>query len=45
MQRRNKTIETTGNVLLVVLVVGFVLAYAADLANRTESRLAARMAR
>lgn len=45
MQRRNKTIETAGNVLLVVLVVGFVLAYAADVANRTEARLAERAAR
>jgi hypothetical protein len=42
---KSKKAELIGNILIGALVVGCVLAYAADIANRTESRLAARAER
>ncbi len=40
-----RTIETIGNIALVVLAIGTVIALGIDSANRTETRLAARMAK
>lgn len=42
---KKRTIETIGNIALVVLAIGAVIALGIDSANRTETRLAARMAK
>lgn len=42
---KKQRMEKLGNALVVVLALSFVAAYAVDMANRTEARLAARMAK
>lgn len=44
MKKTNK-LEALGNILIAVLAIALVVAYAVDMANRTESRLAERAAR